>query len=436
MMKLVRWLAVACVIGGAVVGWRMVTSHAEQPTIPTVTVGEGDLVREVSAEGNLRAVKATPITAPREAGEWGPLKIAWIATDGTRVKKGDPVVKFDRSELEQRLANGRGDLASANAQQSAEQIRSATAVDGRDRDAKLARVELEARKQLEAKDSEIFSRNQIIESEIDDKLSAAKERHAEQTKQVERDLSRSKSNVIGVQQQKAKLEIQHASSALDSMEVHAPHDGLLVIQRNWEGELPKVGDTVWPGHPLAEIPLLDTMEAEVFVLEVEATGLAERQPAAITLESQPSVVYDGKIRLVDKLAKPRVRGQPIQYFAVVVALAKTDAAIMKPGTRVRAKLSIDKSHGIVVPRQAIVTKDGKTYVYKQSAISDFELTAVELGAATTARVIVKGGLAVGDVIALRDPTRSLDQALGSGSDSVVPTAGGGGDDNNNVIIIE
>ena len=55
----------------------------------------------------------------------------------------------------------------------------------------------------------------------------------------------------------------------------------------------------------------------MFVLEVDGSGLAEKQPAELVIEARPDITYKGKIKLVDKLAKPREPGVPVQYFAVV-----------------------------------------------------------------------------------------------------------------------
>jgi hypothetical protein len=365
----------------------------------------------VTAEGNLRAVKATRLTAPQNQEMGGALKIAWLAPDGTLVKKGDVVVRFDPSEPEKQLRDGEADLAAAEAKLAAEGVKSKSAVRGRETDAVLAADELEQQKKFQSKDEQIFSRNQIIESQIDEGLAQAKQQHAEQAKQVETHLSRSNAAVIAVEKQKAQLAIAHAKAALDSMQIVAPHDGIFVMKRNWRGELPKLGQALWPGQEVGEIPLLDTMEAEVFVLEVDGTGLAEKQPAEIVVEARPDITFTGKIRLVEKLAQPREPGSPVQYFAVVVELDKTDRDVMKPGQRVRSTLILDQQDALVVPRQAVFDKDGKNVVYKQTA-KGFDPVAVELGPATSGRVVIKTGLAPGDTIALRDPTVT---AAGSGS---------------------
>jgi HlyD family secretion protein len=428
--RIARTLLVLALLGGAGFGVIMYlrTGGDDPDQVPTFVVVKDKLVRQVLAEGNLRAVKATPLTVPKTGGDWGAMKVAWLAADGTHVKKGDVVVKFDPTDPEKRLVDGQSDLASSDARLQAENIKGKSAVEARDNAAKLAGQELEQTRKFQSKDKDIYSRNQIIESEIDEKLAGAKQQHAENTKQIERNLSRSKANLIGVEQQKAKLAINHAKKALEQMQVVAPHDGIFVLQRNWRGEVPKVGEQMWAGQPVGEIPLLDAMEVEVFVLEIDGSGLAEKQRAEIVIEARPETIYKGKVRLVDKLAKPRIGGVPIQYFAVVVELEKTDPVAMKPGQRVRAKLSLGEASddALVVPRQAILNKDGKNLVYRRTERGDFETVQVELGPSTSGRIVIKKGLSVGDQIALRDPTRSLDQALGSGSSGSVPTGGGGG----------
>ena len=403
-------VAIGAVAIGGVAAWRYTRSPASVETVPTFTVVETDFVRRVSAEGNLRAKQATALTAPRGE-DGGAMKIAWVAPDGSRVKKDEVVVRFDPTERERQLRDGQGDLDTANAKLREEQIKSHAAVDGRDSDAALAGQELDQTRHFQSKDEQIFSRNQIIESQIDEKLATSKQAHAEQAKQIERRLSKSKAAVIAVERQKAELSIAHAKTQLAKMELRAPHDGIFVLQRDWMGDVPKVGGQAWPGMTIAEIPLLDTIEAELFVLEVDAQGLAEGQPVDVVVEARPDNVFRGKIRLVDKLAKPRQPGVPVQYFGVTVALDKTDPVAMKPGQRVRGTIALDRARALVVPREAIVDRDGKSVVYRQSE-RGFEPVVVELGAATSGRVVVKTGLAAGDRIALRDPTHAIDTSGG------------------------
>ena len=399
-------------LGGA--GYYVLAGRGPAPDeVATFTVEKAKFVRRVTAEGNLRAVKATSIAAPRGAGMGG-MKIAWLAPDGLLVKKGDVVVRFDPTDPEKRLRDGQADLSSADAKLQEEHIKSKAAVAGRETDADMAKDELDQTRRFQSKDQQIFSRNAIIESEIDENLANAKQDHADKAKVIEKHLSHSNAAVISVERQKAQLAMDHAGKELKDMQIVAPHDGILVLRRNYRGQMPKLGDQLWPGQEVAEIPLLETMEAQVFVLEVDGSGLVEKQKADLVIESRPDVTYHGVIKLVEKLAQPRQNGSPVNYFAVVIALDKTEPNVMKPGARVHALLVLDQEDALVVPRQAVFEKDSKTTVYRKTD-HGFEPVAVELGAATTGRVVIKKGLAVGDQIALRDPTRTLDSIGSAGS---------------------
>lgn len=373
-------------------------SRAPGKTIPTHTVQRGPFAHEVTAEGYLRAVKSTPLTGPTGAGAQ---KIAWMIRDGSAVKQGDLVLRFDPSDSEKRLQDGKADLASAEAKIAKERVLVGAAVRGRERTADLSSAELAQTKAFANKDTEIFSRNQIIESEIDEGLSAARVGHATATKTIESSLSESKVALLDVEKKKADLRIAQASRGLSKLEVRAPHDGIIVFGAE-RGVVPHIGDTIWPGQTFATLPLLDDMECDVFVLEADAAGLAIDRAAQITLEAHPEQTVGGKIVRIDSLAKPRVRDVPIQYFGATLSLEKTDPARMKPGARVHAVLSLGTSEALTVPRQAVFERDGKIIVYRMNN-GHFDPVTVKLGPSTPGRVVIEEGLADGDRVATEEP---------------------------------
>ena len=218
------------------------------------------------------------------------MKIAWLAPDGKHVKAGDVVVRFDPTRAREAAARRPGRSRSRPTRKLArEQIKSQVGGRGarRRRDARAPTSSTQQRK-FQSKDEEIFSRNQIIESEIDEKLAAAKQEHAEQTKEVERKLAQSKAGVIAVEQQKAQVAIAHAKTALESMEIRAPHDGIFVLRsqlarRAAEARRRSCG----PARRSPRSRCSTTMEAEVFVLEVDGSGLDEGQPAEVVDRGAP-----------------------------------------------------------------------------------------------------------------------------------------------------
>ncbi len=369
---------------------------------PVYVVARSNFVRRVTAEGNLKAVKATPLATPRQAES--PLKIAWIADDGTLLHKDDLVVRFDATDFSVALATGKDNRGTADNKQHHAAVDSSTTKTNLLRDARQAEDELAAARRFHIDDSEIFSRYQQIESELDELLAGEKRNHARNVLGVREQLSRADQDLIGIEAKKADLEIANAEKGLRSLELRAPHDGILVLQRDWRGDVPRVGATVWSGSPIGQIPDLSAMNAEVFVLEADAAGLTIGQKAMITLEANPTVRYSGKITQVDKLARPRLRGVPVQYFGITVTLDRTDPAVMKPGSRVLAQLELDnRANAFSIPRQAVFEKQGKKIVYVRRG-DRFVPSAVTIGTSSPGRVVVTTGVTKGDALALTDPT--------------------------------
>jgi HlyD family secretion protein len=140
------------------------------------------------------------------------------------------------------------------------------------------------------------------------------------------------------------------------------------------------------------------------VLEADAAGLAADQKATVLLEADADQRFRGKVTSVDKIARPRIPRQPVQYFGATVELDRSDPKLMKPGARVRALLEIEsQANAFAIPRQALFEKEGKRLVYRRNGNS-FDPVEVTVGSGSAGRVVVTKGLRAGDEIALEDPT--------------------------------
>jgi HlyD family secretion protein len=372
--------------------------------VPSCEVLRGEFVRRVHADGLLQAAEATVLSPPSSTR--GSLRIGWLAPDGSRVHEGDVVIRFDPTDLEEKLAEGENQQAATDSRITQKQVREDSAVRNLERDADMAVLDLEYAREFQSKDALIFSRIEIIESEIDEELATQRKEHAEAVREIREDLAQVELDLLDIERRKADLQVEEARRELQELEVRAPHDGIFVLKEQW-GRMPEVGQMVWRGNPVAEIPRPEVMEAKVYVLEADAGGLRVGAPATVVLDAHPGRVYEAKVKQVDALAQPRSWRVPVQYFGVVLELELTEPERMKPGQRVQAELSLDELSDVLsVPRQAIFEKDGRSVVYVGRG-GRFEPVPVELGATGLGRVVVLEGLEEGDRVALRDPTRPL-----------------------------
>lgn len=370
--------------------------------IATFRVEPATFQRRVVAEGTLEPVKATPLNVPQSA--TAPMKVAWIADDGSRLRKGDVVVRFDEEEFRNLLLTGTEERNAASNKLTKAGVEASTTRQNLSRDARLAETELEAAQRFKFDDAEIFSRFARIEADVDANLATQRKRHAEEVLDVRENLARVERDLLAIEDRKAGMKIRQAEEALDALQIVAPHDGILVLERSWRGDLPRIGDTMWRGQTVGELPELSSMQAQVFVLEADAAGLAAGQKATLVLEADARTPFTGTVKSVDKVARPRIPRQPVQYFGATVELDRTDTKLMKPGARVRAVLEVERqADAVAIPRQALFEKEGKKLVYRKSG-ERFDPVEVTLGSSSAGRVVVTKGLKAGDEIALADPT--------------------------------
>jgi multidrug efflux pump subunit AcrA (membrane-fusion protein) len=390
---------VALVILG-VAGARLVRS-IEGGSVATAEVRPGRFVREVEARGSLKAVKATPVVVPPESGR--PQKIAWLASDGAALKAGATIVEFDPYDAQREAADGQADLTAAKAKiekAKAEGDKNEKSL-GLDRD--VAKQELDRAETFRLTDEGLYSRHQIIESQLDRELFAARADVAGRKLEASGRLSSTDRALGEIEAGKARLKVEIAEKGLRSLKLAAPHDGLLVLERNWRGETAFVGDTLWPGQKLAQLPDLSRLEATVFVLEADGAGLKPGLAARLAIEGRPGEEHEATVTRVEPLAKTREQS-PVKYFEATLSLARTDPAFMKPGQKVRAVIRLEEADGVLaVPRGAVFEKDGRRVVYRRTG-GGFVPAEVTIGRQSISRLVVASGLAAGDVVALRDPT--------------------------------
>ncbi len=376
--------------------------RASPDGVATFEVRSGRFVREVEARGSLKAVKATPILVPPESGRQQ--KVAFLAKDGALVKSGETVVEFDPYEAQREAADGQADLTAARAKiekAQAEGTKNQASL-GLDRD--VAKEQLDGALTFKLTDESLFSRHQIIESQLDRELFQARADVAARKLAASGKLSSAERALGEIDAGKARLKVAVAEKGMRSLRIQAPHDGLLMLERNWRGEMPSVGDTLWPGQKVAEVPDLSKLEARVFVLEADGAGLAIGQKARFAIEGRPGEEYEGTVSRVEPLAKTRDWQSPVKYFETTLSLTAADPGDLKPGQKVRAVVRLEEADGVLaIPRGAVFEKDGKRVVYRRNG-KGFDPVEVTTARQSISHLVLATGIAAGDLIALRDPT--------------------------------
>jgi HlyD family secretion protein len=378
----------------------------DESSMAFMTVRKGVFEIVIPAFGQLQAVKATPISVPSQL--QGEQTLAWLAAENTYVKKGEIVARLDASWYKEQLQVEEFNISKLNLEIEKKQEELEKEKSDLLGELNITAIEKDMADIYGAKDESLYSQNKIIEDAIDLEYLTIKSRHYKQKKAKLEEKARAELQLLQLKKRTHQVKVQQYRDALTSLEIKAPHDGLFIYERNWRGEEPRVGSTVWRGRKLGKLPDLTRLEAKLYVLESEAGGLKENLLASIILDASPSVVYTGKVTTIDKIAKSigRVRDEeqsPLKYFEIKVTLDKTDLEVMKPGNQVKGLIFVQKLENVIaVPNQALFFDNGKAFVQVKHS-SDTEKRTVEIGARSLTRTVITKGLKQGEKILLANP---------------------------------
>ena len=374
----------------------------KNPAMAVLKVRKGTFQIVLPAFGEMQAAKSTPIVVPPES-RFGIQTIAWMAPEYSSVKTGQVVIRLASTELKEQLRVEEAEMAKLDLEIQKKEAQ--LEKDKSDLHGQIAvtSVQRELADVYAARDETIFPKNKIIEDAIDLDYQNTRERHFGRKKdQLEKRIA-AELQLLQSKARTRRMQIKQIQDQLNNLEIKAPHDGMLVIDKTWRGEKYRVGMNAFGGQKLGSLPDLTQMEAKLFVLESEASGLKENLPVSLSLDFEPGRVFSGKVVGIDTIAKPLGEDSPLKYFETKVALDTTDPQLMKPGVQVKASIFVEKEADVLaVPNQALVFEQTKAFLLVRNS-SKVEKRAVETGARSLTLTIITKGLKEGEAVLLGNP---------------------------------
>ena len=378
------------------------------PKLPVADVRRIEFVDYVEIRGQVKALRSQMLFAPPSAGD---LQILKIAPNGAKVKKGEVLVEFDASTLQQKAAQDRSALKSAHAE--IEQARAAARLKQEQdlTDTMKTRFDAEAAR-MDAGKEEILSAIDGAEAKL--KLADAERKHAEAEAKLKADRTAAAADLATKQKKydKAAFDVKQDELALSSLTLRAPTNGVVVIQSNWRASGPmaaptpfKAGDRAWPGAALIELPDPSTLRIEGRIEEADRGRLRLDQSANVRVDAVPDATFTGKVNEISSTASTDFTGGwPFpRNFTVGLSLDASDARLNQ-GMGAVAHVAVDRvANAIVIPGAAIFRKAGRTVVYVRNG-SRFDELPVEVARRSGEDALIAKGLTIGEQVALRDPT--------------------------------
>lgn len=205
---------------------------------------------------------------------------------------------------------------------------------------------------------------------------------------------------------KVNAEVELTNYRISQMEVRSPGDGIVSFLMNysqgWMNAKPfKVGDNVWPGSVIAEIPDIRTLELKAKVEEIERGRIAVGQEVRIIMDPFPEKPFPGKLASISPLTeKSFEEWPPMRSFRAFGAMTGVDARL-RPGMNGRLDIVIGRLRdAISVPARAVFSRGGRPVVLVAAA-NGLKPVKVEVLARNPDEVAVRG-IDAGAQVALVD----------------------------------
>jgi HlyD family secretion protein len=369
-------------------------------TLPLATARQGEFLVIVTCRGELVAENSVQITAPNVPN----LTIVWMAPPNSAIKAGDPVIRFDSSgaerqlkEKEAALAQAAGSLSQAKAEAGITAEQDKLEIASLEQAVELARIEVSK--------TEILSEIQAETNRIALALAQDKLRVKQAAAAFNAASAQSKIGSAESQHRKALAEVELIRGRLAQTEIRAPGGGvinyLMNYSQGWMNAKPfKVGDNVWPGSAVAEIPEMTSLRLKGKVEEIDRGRIAQGQDVRVILDPFPEKTFRGTLDRVSPLTEQSFEWPPTRSFRGFATLGEADGRL-RPQMNGRMDIVVDRiPNAISVPARAVFARDGRPVVLTP-ANQTLRVVTVEVLARNPDEVAVRG-IAAGTQVALVD----------------------------------
>lgn len=380
-------------------------SDAGGPPRPgELVVRRGELVQSFVLTGEIRSRNSEIIAVPRLP-EWQ-TTIQWLAEDGAIVSEGDRVVELDNTSFASRLDQRQLAVTQAENELARFDASSAAQIEEREFEFERRRIDLEKAKIAAAVPAEIISRREWEEAQL------ALERGETEFRKAEELLRSAKTGQAADRRNhelnlaEARRELETSEQAIESLVLTAPANGVFLIRDHpWEGRRMQIGDRVFVGLPLAEIPDPSALVVEANLWDVDDGRIAAGDPVEIVVDAWPDTRWTGRVTSIAQVAQETERQSLRRSFTTTIELDEIDSERMRPGYSVRIHVPrVLARDALLVPRSSVQQSEGEGTV----TLHDGRRRKVALGPCNAQDCAVTSGVREGEQLGRSEVTDADD----------------------------
>ena len=353
---------------------------ANNPPASTAIVRRADFIRSIRINGTVEAVNFLAIAPPRLSGPGlGTLVITRLVGNGSHVKKGDLLVQFDQ---QQQIKNALDQEATyVDFVEQIDKMKADHAAALASDESVLHQAENDVNSAaFEVKRNEILSKIDAEKNDLAYEQAKAALAQLRKTFDLKRQAAAAELKSLEIQRDRARDAMEYARKNTARLEIHAPIDGIVVLNTIWKGGQfgeAQEGDEVRPGVPFMQIVNPGAMQVRSRVNQADVSLLHVGQQVRVGLDAYPDLSFSGKVERIAAIGVTSGLSDRVRSFNVLFSINGYDSRLMPD---LSASLDVELQripNALLAPREAVGHSGDETYVLASDGGSSRKLVRVE-----------------------------------------------------------
>ncbi len=271
----------------------------------------------------------------------GQYTISFMAPEGRVVKAGAPILKFDPQVLVTQLRDKSNALNEKQKQLEKQEIVAQEMIAEVKLKIQVAITELDKAKLKADIPVELLASRDYREYKLLLQKAELTLALRQQELEMERRVQETEISILKREIAVLQSEVTQFRGSIESMTIKAAGPGVVIYTVNHRNDKHEVGDNVWRGRRVMELPDLSQLQVHLEVPERESARIAVGQSVKFVVEAAPDRQFYGEIIELASVIHTKSRNQPARVFDATVSMKEPDLSLMRPGMSVSAEIRLD-----------------------------------------------------------------------------------------------
>jgi HlyD family secretion protein len=266
---------------------------------------------------------------PQLTGQFSRITLVKLAPNGLRVKVGDVLAEFDRTQQLDLAREARAKFEDLSHQVNQKAAQNKSDAEKRTADLKQAEADL-AKAEIQLKKGPVLSEIDRLKNQV--KAASARERVISLNKINEQRLVAEAAalKILELQRERQKVALERAEKNAEKLVLKAQIAGMVALETLWRGGSmgnAQEGDQLWTGQGLLKIFDPEGMEVRTLVGEPDGAALKPGAVATVYLDAYPDATFKANFHSASPVATAAL-GSPIKNFTARFRLEGSDPRLL------------------------------------------------------------------------------------------------------------